>query len=160
MSQDDISNKRLDALIRHIENVKSRCLLLGERLISNGEDELGRRLISNGYIHDHSKFSGIEWLYLHGDIQEKQPDKFLLAATQHTATNKHHPEFWGTIHEMPRLYVAEMVCDWGSRSSEFGNDLKEWVKDKATSKYKMAVQSKTYKEIKDLIDVLLDPAFK
>ena len=156
----DIENKRLDALIRHIDNVKDRCLLLGERLISRGEDELGRHLVANGYIHDHSKFSGIEWLYLHQDIHDKDPDKFLLAASQHVSTNKHHPEYWGSIHEMPRIYTAEMVADWASRSAEFGNDLRSWCRDKATTKYKMTVQSKTYKEIKDLVDILLDPAFK
>lgn len=156
----DVDNKRLDALIRHIENVQSRCLLLGERLISKGEEELGRRLISDGFIHDHSKFSGIEWLYLHQDVHDNNPDKFLLAATQHVTTNKHHPEFWGSIHEMPRLYIAELVCDWASRSSEFGNDLRVWSREKATVKFNMTVQSKAYREIKELTDILLDPAFK
>ena len=61
---------------------------------------------------------------------------------------------------MPKVYVAEMVCDWYARSSEFGNDLRDWIKDKATKKFDMTVQSRVYKEIKDMVDILLDVTFK
>lgn len=160
MTTEDLNRKRLDALIRHCDNVRENTILLGERLIEKGEVDFGRTLIANGYIHDNSKFSGIEWKYLHGDLKDTETANFLMAAEHHVLSNKHHPEFWGNIHEIPRVYVSEMVCDWAARSAEFGNDLREWCKDKATRKYNFTCQSKIYKEIKFFMDMLLDPAFK
>lgn len=159
MKEDDA--KHLKTLLRHIDGVRNSCLLLGERLMDTGESDVGLDLISNGYIHDHSKFSGIEWKYLRQENFGDKPNPLLEAAIQqHVTTNLHHPEYWHGIENIPRLYLAEMVCDWSARSNEFGNDLRVWVKDKATKKFKMTVQSKTYKEIKGLVDLLLDPTFK
>jgi len=157
--EEEIHKKRLDSLRRHVGNVIRFAGILGERLIEKGEDKVGRKLIANSYQHDHSKFGGIEWLHLHADGKEANSDLFQAAVLQHVNTNKHHPEYWGDIHNMPRIFLAELVCDWAARSSEFGNDLREWIKDKATKKFDFKVQSKVYKEIKDLVDVLLDPSF-
>lgn len=162
MSETELWNRRRAALLRHIENVRQGCLLLGSRLIEQGEKDFGHNLIANGYIHDNSKFHGIEWHYLHPDVfqSSERPKELDLAIEQHVTTNPHHPEFWHSIHNMPRIYVAEMVCDWSARSHEFGNDLRVWTKDKATKKFEMTCQSKVYKEIKDFIEILLDPGFK
>jgi hypothetical protein len=151
---------RLSVLLRHIDNVRDSCLLLGQRLISRGEEEVGRKLIANGYKHDNSKFSGIEWLYLYEDVLESEPELFKAALFQHTHTNPHHPEFWpGGIDTMPREYKGEMVCDWHARSSEFGTDLRDWVKSKATKKFRMNNSGRTYKELKELLDLLLERKF-
>jgi|TARA_R100000306_G_scaffold55914_1_gene53611 hypothetical protein len=153
--------RRLMRLARHIDNVRNYCNILGQRLAENGEAGLGHGLIANGYIHDNSKFHGVEWLYLHEDEKEQNPTLFKAALLQHTTTNLHHPEAWDDgIHAMPRLYLAEFVCDISARSSEFGNDIRDWVKKQATKKYDMTVQSKTYKEIKDLLGLLLDEPYK
>ena len=155
------NEKLLKSLLRHIDNVKSNCVKLGENLIEQGEDRVGRLLIANGYCHDNSKFHGIEWLYLNDDTKTKSPDLFQAALIQHNTTNKHHPEAWeGGIHAMDRVHRAEMVCDWAARSSEFGTDLKDFLKDKAVKRWEMTIQSKAYKETKDLIEMLLDPVFK
>jgi hypothetical protein len=155
-----VQNKRLDILLRHVNNVREDCQVLGERLIEKGEEELGRKLIANGLIHDYSKFGGIEWEHLHGDVKDSSPEAFKLAAHQHITTNQHHPECWSGIENMPRLYLGEMVCDLHARSSEFGNDLREWVKDVATKKYGFTPQGRVYKEMKEFIDLLLEPNFK
>ena len=147
--------------MRHIDNVRKNCEVLGERLIEHGELKLGHRLIANGQMHDNSKFHGVEWEYLHGDVKDNNPKAFENATYQHIHTNGHHPEYWeGGIHKMPRVYLAELVCDWAARSAEFGNNLREWIKTKATKKFDMTVQSAAYKEIKGLVDLLLDEAFK
>jgi hypothetical protein len=159
--------KRLKALTRHVNNVLESCILLGNRLIDNGERSLGLELISNGYTHDHSKFSGAEWLYLNEESKEKTPELFFAALLQHQSTNPHHPEYWQVdsdiasgIKQMPRLYIAEMVCDWKARSNEFGTDLRGWIKEKATKKWMFTFQSSEYKQIKDMVDLLLDSEFK
>tara|TARA_Y100001938_G_C7993106_1_gene380558 strand:+ start:518 stop:997 length:480 start_codon:yes stop_codon:yes gene_type:complete len=153
--------KHLRSLLRHIESVRQSCIILGERIIESGDERLGISLISNGQIHDCSKFRGSEWLYLRAELSDSEKNnKLEQARIQHVSTNPHHPEYWGSIHEMPKVYVAEMVCDWYARSSEFGNDLRDWIKDKATKKFDMTVQSRVYKEIKDIVDILLDVTFK
>ncbi len=156
----NITLKRLSLLQRHINNVRVNTVLIGNKLIEKKEEELGVQLIANGEIHDNSKFYGIEWAYLHVDIKENNLEKFLLAAEQHVQVNPHHPEYWHGIDQMPRVYVAEMVTDWASRSSEFGNDLRDWIKTVAVKRFKFTVQGKVYKEIKEFVDLLLEPPFK
>jgi len=152
--------EKLDKLIRHIQNVREATELLGFKLLEEGK-EYGKELIANGLIHDNSKFAGIEWLYLHSDSKENEPALFELATKHHIRTNLHHPEAWyGGISTMSELYLAECVCDWKARSSEFGNDLRGWIKDKATEKFNFTTQSRVYKDIKKFLDLLLDPEFK
>src|SRR5205823_14754210 len=57
--------QHLDNLVRHIEMVRSACLLLGKRLMARGRPDFARLLIARGFAHDASKFFGIEWEYLH-----------------------------------------------------------------------------------------------
>ena len=159
MKDDDA--KHLKSLIRHIDNVRASCLLLGERLIENGKDELGLQLIANGYIHDASKFHGIEWEYLRDETKEAHPIEFALALKHHQHVNPHHPEYWTNgIKSMPPVYLAEMVCDWKARSNEFATGLRSWIKQKAIKRWDFTVQSKEYKLIKGFVDVLLDSEFK
>lgn len=163
MTDSDIElyDKRRTGIIRHIDQVCQYCVKLGERLIEKGEFELGHNLIANGYCHDQSKFRGAEWLFLNDETKESNPVIFAAALKQHISTNKHHPEAWiGGVHDMDRLHLAEMVCDWAARSSEFGTDVRTFFKDKASRKYDMCAQSKPYREIKGLLDILLDGAFK
>ena len=159
MSDSELESKRLSTLLRHINGVKENCELLGLRLIERGEEKLGYQLIANGFVHDHSKFSGVEWLYLHSDIKESEPEKFELAVINHININFHHPEAWSNIRDMAPVYLAECICDLKARSSEFGNDLKEWWKEKWLPKYEVTTNCKIYKEMKDFLDLLLDKSF-
>lgn len=154
-------NRHLKIILRHTDNVKQNCIKLAEVLIDKGEVKLGLNLIANGQIHDNSKFYGIEWLYLNDETKISNPELFKAAYIQHITLNKHHPEAWiGGIHSMDRLHLGELVCDWASRSSEFGTNLRDFLKDEATKKFDMTVQSRAYREIKELMDLLLDVPFK
>lgn len=148
--------KHLEALLRHVNNVERNCEILGKRIIESGDFGFGLKLIANGHIHDHSKFRGVEWLYLREGIEGELKQ---AAIKQHTLTNPHHPEYWGNIKDMPKLYVAEMVCDWAARSSEFGNDLREWIKNKATIKFGFETDSPTGCQIFTFVNMFLDKAF-
>lgn len=159
-NEDEVSAKRLDILLRHIQNVREDCLLLGERLIEQGEEKDGRDLIANGLIHDNSKLRGIEWLYLHGDVKDTNPTAFKLAAYQHIHTNPHHPEYWHGIDNMPDVYIAEMVCDWKARSNEFGNDFWEWVRTEGVRKYEFSTSGRVYKLIKKYAELVFEPKFR
>ena len=101
---------KLDKLLRHVSNVQEACELLAKKLIDKGEANLGIRLAALGQIHDHSKFFGIEWDYLVGS--DNMNGELKLAASHHARANMHHPEYWDGVENMPRIAVAEMVCDW------------------------------------------------
>lgn len=145
-------------IMRHIDEVRKNCIILGEKIVEQGGTEnerFGRQLIANGYIHDNSKLHGVEWRYL-----VRGGEYLSLAHEQHVSTNPHHPEYWvGGIKEMPDIYIAEMVCDWKARSSEMGTDLRAWVKDHAAEKFGFTVNTNVYKTIKKYIDLLLDDVF-
>ena len=154
---EELRLKHLQALLRHIKLVQAATQLLGERLIELGEIELGRIVIANGFKHDNSKFTGIEWYHLIRDSDGNGDTK--LALQQHWTSNEHHPEYWGGINEMPRVYLAEMICDCYARSTEQGTDLRKWIKEIATEKFGFTVQGNVYKQIKGFVDLLLDEPF-
>ena len=146
--------EKVDLVLNHIQNVQRYTQRLGMKLIRRGDVEFGRNLIANGLQHDRSKFTGIEFEHLfYGDPLLED------VVRHHSSTNTHHPEHWGSIHDMPRLYVAEMVCDWFSRSTEFGGDIREWINTKATAKFNFSKEDKVYQTIFEFLNLLLDPSF-
>lgn len=154
--------EKVRALTRHIRNVEDNCLLLGERLIMNGEVELGHHLIANGFVHDASKFTGIEWdqLVIGNPTKEDESKlKLKMAIHQHNSTNPHHPEYWGNIKHMPSVYLAECVADWKSRSEEFGTSLKEWIENDATKRFKFTEKDEVYFEIMKYVDIICQKPF-
>jgi len=149
----------LDNLIRHITLVRNACVLLGRRLMARGESGFGLQLIARGHIHDQSKFSGIEWQYLHAGPDTPKME-LGLAIRQHTAVNTHHPEFHpGGVEGMPELDLAEMLCDWYGRSQEFGTDLRQWIRETAMPKYGIKPDSPAHKKIMSYVKVLLEDSF-
>lgn len=156
---DEISRRK--SIIRHIQHVRDNCLILGESLIEVGDVELGHQLIANGHIHDYSKFTGVEWLYLNDAAKKNKPELFQAAHTQHVTSNLHHPEAWaGGIKDMSDVYLAEFVCDVSARSSEFGTDIRAWIKEVATEKYKFTTSTRVYNSIRKFLDLLLEQPFK
>jgi hypothetical protein len=152
------AEEHLDNLVRHIDMVRSAGLLLGKRLMCQGRKEFGRILIGNVYVHDASKFSGIEWDYLHAG-PDSPKEKLDLAVKQHTHTNSHHPEFWGGVDNMPEICIAEMVCDWYARGMEFGTGLRDWINDVAIERYNINTESYKYKQLVGFVNLLLQDSF-
>jgi len=146
-----------DTIVRHIGIVQEACSRLGKQLMEKGDDT-GRILIANSFLHDNSKFYGIEWESLTSPEENKV--LFKAALSHHQKTNKHHPEYWDGIKNMPRVYLAELVCDLYARSAEFGTDLREYLKGTFMPKHEITVQSTVYKQIKEFLDLLLEEPFK
>jgi len=155
-------NKKIDNLNRHIDNVKDAARLLGKRLIESGEISFGKQLISNSMLHDLSKFSGIEWecLAKADPRTDSEGENLRMAIHQHVMTNDHHPEKWGGVDEMPKLAIAELVCDLKARSSEFATDLRRYVKEVFAIYHNMSLRGKGYKIMKMYMDILLDAPLK
>ena len=147
-------DKKVEQVLSHIQGVQRNCYRLGMRLINDGEKELGRMLIANGQVHDNSKFKGIEFEHLFGG------DALLTEVIKHhVSTNPHHPEYWGSIHAMPEVYVAEMVCDCLTRGSEFGTDVHEFFSEVATKKYGFNMTQPVGKTITKYLNLILSTPF-
>jgi len=146
--------EKIEAVLNHIINVQKNCYKLGIRLMKAGQIDSGRILIANGLVHDNSKFKGIEFdeLFMGSAILND-------VIKHHNTTNLHHPECWGSIQEMPNIYLAEMVCDCYSRSTEFGQDIRVWFAEKATAKYNFNMDDKVGKKIIYYLDMLLEKPF-
>ena len=146
--------KKIEAILEHIQNVQRNCYRLGLKMIKRGEVEFGRALIAHGQIHDNSKLTGIEFKHLfHGDS--------LLGNTieHHRSVNPHHAEYWEKIHNMPDIYLAEMVCDCAARSAEFGTDIRKWITEEATKRYKFSIEDRVGITMMKYLDELLSPSF-
>jgi len=152
-------------ITRHIRNVEDNCLILGERLISQGEIELGKQLVAHGFVHDASKFYGIEWENIVPDISSEQIEnkaiKLKMAIHQHQKTNPHHVEYWSNgISEMPDVYLAELVCDIKARSEEFGTSLMDYIDTKGIKRWKITKDDESYKKIIRFVKLLCDQPFQ
>lgn len=150
--------EHLDNLTRHINLVRDACLLLGKRLIERGRPDFGRLLIQRGFCHDVSKFSGMEWKFLHAGKDVPWP-VLEPVVQQHAETNDHHPEAWGGIENMPEIAVAEMVCDWYARSQEMGTGLRDWVIKEATPRFKIERSMSQWDWIQECLDILIENHF-
>ena len=151
--------EKLQEALRHLKNVHAACELLALRLIDRdgpGDREMAQILVYNGFTHDLSKLQGIEWDWMH---QNDDKEKLLTAIKQHQQSNEHHPEFWGGAQFMPPVRIAEMVCDWFSRSQEKGTDMKEWV-NTALKRFDIKPNTKLARQIREFTGLLLDPPFK
>jgi hypothetical protein len=151
--------EQLDNLVRHIELVRGACLLLGKRVMAQGRMEFGRLLVAHGFVHDASKFYGIEWDYLHAG-PDVPADQLELAIKQHTRTNSHHPEYWGGFENMPEIGIAEMVCDWYARAQEFGTGLREWIQAEAIERFQIDVKGERFGWVRKYVDLLLEDPFR
>ena len=153
---------KIRAILRHIKAVHENCLLLGERLIEQGQFSFGRQLIALSFKHDLSKFEGIEWDEMApGTPTESEQSKFKLklAVSQHNRTNPHHPEHWNSIHDMPDLYLAELACDWKARSDAFSKTVLDYLNGAAQTRYKFMEKDPVYTKILNYLNLLSEHAF-
>lgn len=146
--------QKVESILQHIKKVESNCAKLGKLLIEKGNNDFGIRLIAAGRMHDLSKFSEFEFKYLWPG--EKYFEDALIV---HQQANNHHPECWRNIHEMPTLFIAEMVCDCVARAQEFGTDVRSWFENEATVKYGFTMEDPVGKAVTEYLNLLLTPKF-
>ena len=155
-----MKNKGFDCLIRHKKNVLENCLRIAEVEEEKGNVDFAKELVMNGFNHDYTKFKNPEWPILITDKDLQDPKAIKGAVKHHNHCNLHHPESWKSIHEMRDVYVAEMVSDWKSRSTEFGSDFFKWIKEEATKRYGFTEDDRVYRVIMYYAEMLVEPAFK
>ena len=130
---------------KHIDLVKKYCQKIYGLDPVKYED-----LLNRAKEHDLSKYSEEElkpyilltWNYyadkhnLDFKLTSEMEKKTREAWFHHYTVNKHHPEYYKNIEDMPDIDIAEMVADWCSVSEEMGNNPIEWAKGKIGSKFK------------------------
>lgn len=149
--------KRIQDHLSHLADLHQASIRLGMKLIEDGEIDFGRILMANCFKHDHSKFFGVEWDVI---VLRNRPELLALAVEQHNHSNPHHPEYWGSIHNMDDVHLAEMVCDWKARSSKFGTSLKDWINSEAMDRYKFKRSDEVYDKIMRFVSMILDEPYK
>lgn len=150
-------------LQNHIALVQKNATFLALTIAEEGQVNIARVLLANAAVHDASKWQGIEWECLHmgPTVSKTMVQK---AVIQHQKTNRHHPEYWGGLSQMPiadghSVYVAEMVCDWMARSQEFAEDLREFIDEKAAMRFNFASAPQQSVLIHKYVDMLLPKKF-
>ncbi len=53
----------------------------------------------------------------------------------HWKHNSHHPEYYKTPIDMSKLDIMEMCCDWHARSTQYGTDFLEFVKNRQDDRF-------------------------
>lgn len=154
---DDTTRKRIEDLLTHLADMRQTAVRLGMKLIDEGEFDMGRLLMANACLHDQSKFFGVEWDVI---VLGNRPDLLKTAVEQHNHSNSHHPEYWGSIHKMDDVHLAEMCCDWKARSVKFGTGLREWIDTEAMSRYGFTKNDPVYAKIQRFVGMILDEPFK
>ena len=148
--------QKLDTIIRHKKDVLEICILMSERLIAEDarNADFSRRLIASAFAHDNSKLIvTLEWNHLTN--ADESDDMLDIAIKEHAENNNHHPEFWGSIKDMPDLNLCECICDWFARSNELGTDFFEWISKKATVRWQFSKRDKVYKKIMRYANLLV-----
>lgn len=149
---------KIQAVWDHCRNVRTVAEKLCMRLCEEGDFAIALKLAERANKHDASKFTGIEYEYMGGDSSKEE---LKIAIKQHQATNDHHPEYYTNgIKDMSDEALAEWVCDCHARSSEFGTDLRKWIKEVAMDRFNFTYQSNAGRKIKRFVDLLLDNSFK
>ena len=112
--------------------------------------------------HDDSKYSEEEFeayaqkFYGKQDINGKPLDYvpgYDEAWKHHWMNNEHHPEFW-LGEDMPKIYILEMLCDWGSFSVEKGDysELSKYYYEQARDDEEKNLSDNTKLIIEEILD--------
>lgn len=129
----------------HKMYVKKSCDKLIAYLEREGAVEHARMLREAALEHDNSKISCEDEMRALARIvndksclkdSKKQLSKIKQDSIKlHWKHNEHHPEHYKTPIDMPTLRRMEMCCDWHARSTQYGTDFLQFVKDRQEDRF-------------------------
>lgn len=153
----------INDLIEHKKLILDCSKVMSNYLYLNGEQELSKKIIERAIIHDNSKLDDNELKnFLELKIKEKafKNAKSLLndyekeKISVHWKKNRHHPEYFNNIEDMQEIDIIEMVCDWFSRSLQYGTDIIEFAETRQKNRFKFSEDM--YKKIIKYCNILKD----
>lgn len=146
---------RCEKIWDHIQNVQDNIQKLAKELIKLGEHKLARRLYQRGLQHDASKFDDTEYYGMYSSDETYKK----IAIHTHRTMNSHHLEYHPELLDLSTVDICEMVCDLKARSSEFGTDIKEYIR-KFTEERNISTNTKFYKLLIKYLNLILEDKFK
>jgi len=141
-----IENKliQLTDICEHKILLFETCYNLSKKLMESGQDELALNLLKRGFLHDMSKLNDDEFYGMAAfakdkgalkDPKQKVTSDKQQAINLHWNRNEHHPEYWTDINQMEDLDIMELTCDWYARSSQFGTDMLDFLKQRQEDRF-------------------------
>lgn len=136
--------KQLDDIITHKELVSKVTAQFVKYLFNNGQDQLALDLMKRSFKHDISKLENDEFYGMAEfaddkkalkDSKSKIGEDKQKAINLHWNRNEHHPEYWVDVLQMTDLDIMELVCDWYSRSLQFGTYMPDFLKDRQENRF-------------------------
>ena len=128
----------------HKQYVLESSTVLIKYLYENNRPEDALSLAKKCAKHDNSKFEGEEiagFIKLDKsrrsmmDSNEEITEDIKKVIETHWKNNRHHPEHFKSYKEMNEIDIMEMVCDWYSRSRQFGTDFLPFVKARQANRF-------------------------
>lgn len=154
--------KHFEELCIHKKHLIDSCHKMSVHFLKEGNEEFALLLMKRAFVHDISKLSEYEFhasdaldsFNKHSRNREYVfSDKEKVFLEEHWKNNRHHPEHWDDINDMNDIDLAEMVCDWHARSTEFNDDLLAYIKHRQSTRY--AFPDNLYKKILEYANILL-----
>jgi hypothetical protein len=117
--------------LKHKQFFAASCLKMIDYLYACERFDDALELAKRCSLHDHTKFEDDEikqFIQLPIEEYNKNTSKAPLTDEQkrliemHWKRNRHHPEFFSDPNNMSDIDIMEMVCDWFSRSLQYGDD--------------------------------------
>ena len=150
--------EHLEDIVSHLTELHECAVKMAKGLMAIGKKPLALLLLKRAFSHDVDKFTRKNFKYLRRGL-DGTPE-FDEARRNHAKHNRHHPEYHSSIHEMSDLDVAEMMCDWVSRSRACCGSVEEWINNEATKRYGFTKQDKIYDKMKELLDLVVYKPFE
>lgn len=135
---------QLDDTLKHKQYVLETCNKMAKYLFEQDRDDLAFELLRRAIVHDNSKLRSDE---LNSLTKIKKTNEALTNANYilddsdkrcielHWKHNRHHPEYFSSPEEMTEADIIEMVCDWYSRSLQFGTDFLDFVYTRQNNRF-------------------------
>ena len=137
-------DEQLQDFLLHKQYVLKSGNLMINYLLRNHRQQEALSLLKRLAVHDNSKIFSDELDYIMKLSCNKQsftnPNYSLsedekIIIEKHWKHNKHHPEYHDNIEDMSELDIMEMVCDWHSRSTQYGTDFFEFVTTRQENRF-------------------------
>lgn len=162
---DDLKEKQMlyiRDLINHKKYFFESAYKLSSYFLENNQEDMALEIVKRAFIHDFSKLSENEFSSFmvfknynsslkNADVSYCEEEKVFL--TEHWKHNRHHPEYWSDINDMSEIDIAEMVCDWHARSTEFNTDLREFIAVRQENRFQFSEE--ILKKVTKYVEILL-----
>lgn len=135
---------QIDDIMVHKAYFMLTAKLMVDHLYKEGKIDEAKELLRRACVHDNSKIRSDEFNCLTQMSCDKQSftnsnstlsDADRKLVELHWQHNSHHPEHYENYDDMSEMDVIEMVCDWFSRSCQYGTSLIDFFETRHANRF-------------------------